>query len=316
MQIAFQMDAIENLSLATDTTLRIAEEGQKRGHTLWYYTPHCLCYSNGRVITRAQALDIQRQRQPNPIVLGTEHELDLAHCDVVWLRQDPPFNMHYITTTHILERIPPPTRVLNNPFWVRNCPEKMFALDFPEFIPPTTIASDLSILHAFRQQHGDIVIKPLHGNGGTGVIYLSASDPNLNPVYELFSELNYLPLIVQKFLPKVTEGDKRIILIDGYPVGAINRVPQNGEIRSNMHVGGQAKSTTLSERESQICRVLGNVLRERGQILVGIDVIDGYLTEINVTSPTGIQEIEYFDQINIAERLWQTIERNQPFASF
>ena len=249
-----------------------------------------------------------RAEQGNHVTLGKEHEFDLAGMDVVWLRQDPPFDMGYITTTHLLDMIHPKTLVVNDPFWVRNYPEKLLVLQFPELTPPTTIARDLATLRAFKDAHGDIILKPLYGNGGAGVFRLGPSDRNLTSLHELFSAINREPLIAQKFLPDVSNGDKRVILVDGEPVGAINRVPQKGETRSNMHVGGKPEKIGLSARDLEICAAIGPLLREKGQIFVGIDVIGDYLTEINVTSPTGIQELERFDGTNTAERIWEAIE--------
>ena len=240
--------------------------------------------------------------------LGDEREVDLAEMDVVWLRQDPPFDMSYITNTHLLDRIHPDTLVVNDPFWVRNYPEKLLVLDFPDLTPPTAIARDLQTLKAFRDHHGDIILKPLYGNGGAGVFRLPESDRNLVSLHELFSGINREPLIVQKFLPAVAKGDKRVILVDGEAVGAINRIPAKGETRSNMHVGGRPEKIALNERDHEICAAIGPLLRDKGQVFVGIDVIGDYLTEINVTSPTGIQELERFDGINVAAMIWEAIE--------
>jgi len=228
---------------------------------------------------------------------------------VVWLRQDPPFDMGYITTTHLLDRLRGKALVVNDPFWVRNYPEKLLVLDFPGLVPPTTIARDLDTLRRFRAEHGDIILKPLYGNGGAGVFGLKRDDRNLASLHELFSGINREPLIVQKFLPAVAKGDKRVILVDGEPVGAINRVPAEGETRSNMHVGGRPEKVELTERDREICAAIGPLLREKGQIFVGIDVIGDYLTEINVTSPTGIQELERFDGTNSAGLIWDAIDR-------
>jgi glutathione synthase len=219
--------------------------------------------------------------------------------------------MGYITTTHILERIHPGTLVVNDPFWVRNYPEKLLVLGFADLTPPTTVARDLATLKAFKERHGDIILKPLYGNGGAGVFRLDPNDRNFNALYELFAGINREPLIAQKFLPDVSQGDKRVILVDGEAVGAINRVPQKGETRSNMHVGGRAEKSTLSDRDLEICAAIGPLLREKGQVFVGIDVIGGWLTEINVTSPTGIQELERFDGVNVAARIWEAIERRR-----
>ena len=308
LKIAFQMDPIDAVDIDADSSFRIAEEAQARGHSLFYYTPDKLAYQEGRITARGWPLTVRRQRGDH-FTLGDRAEVDLAEFDVVWLRQDPPFDMSYITTTHLLDRIHPETLVVNDPFWVRNYPEKLLVLDFPDLTPPTTVARDLATLKAFKARHGDIILKPLYGNGGAGVFRLTPEDRNLNSLHELFAVLNREPLIAQKFLPDVAAGDKRIILVDGEPVGAINRVPAEGETRSNMHVGGRPEKVEMTERDREICARIGPLLREKGQIFVGIDVIGDWLTEINVTtSPTGIQELERFDGLNIAEKIWQAIE--------
>ena len=307
MKIAFQMDPIEPIDIAADSTFRLAEEAQARGHELFYYTPDYLAYQEGRLTATGWPLRVQRVAGDHAI-LGPKTEVDLADFDVIWLRQDPPFDMHYITTTHLLDRVHPDTLVVNDPFWVRNYPEKLLVLDFPDLIPPTTIARDLATIKAFKARHGDVILKPLYGNGGAGVFRLDAQDRNLSSLHELFTSFSREPLIVQKFLPAVSQGDKRVILIDGHPVGAINRIPAKGETRSNMHVGGRPEKVELTERDLEICARIGPILREKGQIFVGIDVIGDYLTEINVTSPTGIQELERFDEVNIAEKIWSAIE--------
>ena len=307
LKVAFQMDPIGPININADSTFRIALEAQVRGHELFYYTPDKLAYQNGRVTARGWPLTLRREKG-NHFTLGEEQEIDLADWDVVWLRQDPPFDMGYITTTHILDMIHPETLVVNDPFWVRNYPEKLLVLQFPDLTPPTTIARDLETLKAFKAEHGDIILKPLYGNGGAGVFRLDPNDRNLNSLHELFTGMSREPLIAQKFLPDVSKGDKRVILVDGEPVGAINRVPAAGETRSNMHVGGRPEKVELSARDREICDRIGPLLREKGQIFVGIDVIGDYLTEINVTSPTGIQELERFDGTNTAEKLWQVIE--------
>ncbi|MBF9058387.1 glutathione synthase [Rhodobacterales bacterium HKCCSP123] len=307
MKVAFQMDPIGSVNINADSTFRLAEEAQARGHELWVYTPDHLSYREGKIMAVAQPVTVQRV-QGDHAHLGEPVDLDLSDVDVVWLRQDPPFDMGYITTTHLLDRLKGRTLVVNDPFWVRNSPEKLLVLDFPELTPPTTIARDLSVLRAFKERHGDIILKPLYGNGGAGVFRLPESDRNLNSLHELFTGMNREPLIAQKFLPDVAAGDKRVILVDGEPVGAINRVPAVGETRSNLHVGGRAEKVGLTEREREICAAIGPRLREMGQVFVGIDVIGGWLTEINVTSPTGIQELERFDGINVAARIWERIE--------
>ncbi|MEX1660262.1 glutathione synthase [Thioclava sp. 15-R06ZXC-3] len=307
LKVAIQMDPIAAVNIDADSTFRIAEEAQARGHELFYYTPDRLMYREGRILARGWPLHVRRE-QGNHFTLGDEVEVDLADWDVVWLRQDPPFDMGYITTTHLLERIHPATLVVNDPFWVRNSPEKLLVLNFPDLTPPTLVARDLATIRAFKAQHGDIILKPLYGNGGAGVFRLDPNDRNLSSLHELFMGINNEPLIAQKFLPAVAKGDKRIILVDGEPVGAINRVPAAGETRSNMHVGGRPEKVALSARDREICAAIGPVLREKGQIFVGIDVIGDWLTEINVTSPTGIQELERFDGVNIAAQIWEAIE--------
>jgi len=307
MKIAFQMDPIMGVDINADSSFRLAEEAQKRGHELFYYSPDQLAYQEGRITARGQDMVVQRVAG-TPATLGELREVDLAEFDVVWLRQDPPFDMHYITATHLLDRLKGDALVVNDPFWVRNYPEKLLVLDFPELTPPTTIARDLDTIKAFKARHGDVILKPLYGNGGAGVFRLDANDRNLSSLHELFTGFSREPLIVQKFLPDVSNGDKRVILVDGDPVGAINRVPAAGETRSNMHVGGRPEKVGLTERDLEICAAIGPLLKERGQIFVGIDVIGNYLTEINVTSPTGIQELERFDGVNIAGKVWEAIE--------
>lgn len=307
LKVAIQMDPIGPINIHADSTFRIAYEAQERGHELFYYTPDRLALDEGRVTARGWPLKL-RWVEGDHFELGEETTVDLAGFDVVWLRQDPPFDMGYITTTHILDLIHPSTLVVNDPFWVRNYPEKLLVLQFPDLTPPTTIARDLETLRAFKHKHGDIILKPLYGNGGAGVFRLDPNDRNLSSLHELFSGMSREPLIAQKFLPAVSAGDKRVILVDGEPVGAINRVPQAGETRSNMHVGGRPEKIGLSERDREICARIGPLLREKGQVFVGIDVIGDYLTEINVTSPTGIQELERFDGTNTAKLLWEAIE--------
>ena len=307
MKIAFQMDPIQTVNIDADSTFRIAEEAQARGHELFFYTPDHLAFQEGKVTARGQYFTVQRV-QGHHANLSEMQEVDLADFDVVWLRQDPPFDMHYITTTHLLDLIHPDTWVVNDPFWVRNYPEKLLVLRFPDLTPPTTIARDLETIKAFKEKHGDVILKPLYGNGGAGVFRLGQNDRNLTSLHEVFTGFSREPLIVQKFLPDVSNGDKRVILVDGEPIGAINRVPAKGETRSNMHVGGRPEKVGLTERDREICAAIGPLLREKGQIFVGIDVIGDYLTEINVTSPTGIQELERFDGINAAEKIWEAID--------
>ncbi len=307
MRVAFQMDPIAPIDITADSTFRLAEAAQARGAELFYYTPDRLALDEARVTARGHALTVRRE-QGNHFTLGEEATLDLASMDVVWLRQDPPFDMGYITTTHVLERLSGETLVVNDPFWVRNYPEKLLVLNFQDLTPPTLIARDLDTIRAFRERHGEMILKPLYGNGGAGVFRLPESDRNLVSLHELFTGINREPLIAQKFIPDVSNGDKRIILVDGDPVGAINRVPPEGETRSNLHVGGRAEQIGLTARDREICAAIGPLLREKGQVFVGIDVIGDYLTEINVTSPTGIQELERFDGIDVAGAIWDAID--------
>ncbi len=307
LKVAIQMDPIDAIDINADSTFRIAEAAQSRGHSLFYYTPDKIAYERGTITARGHDLTLRRE-VGNHFDLGEERVVDLADWDVVWLRQDPPFDMSYITTTHLLDMIHPDTLVVNDPFWVRNYPEKLLVLQFPDLTPPTTIARDLETLKVFKAEHKDIIVKPLYGNGGAGVFRLQEDDRNFNSLHELFSGINREPLIAQKFLPDVAAGDKRVILIDGDPIGAINRVPAKGETRSNMHVGGRPEKVELTERDREICAAIGPLLREKGQVFVGIDVIGGWLTEINVTSPTGIQELERFDGIDVAGAIWDVIE--------
>ncbi|MCX7888373.1 MAG: glutathione synthase [Rhodobacteraceae bacterium] len=314
LKVAIQMDPIAGINIDADSTFRLALEAEARGHSLFYYTPDRLAYREGRVIARGWPLSVRRERG-NHFTLGPETEADLAGMDVVWLRQDPPFDMGYITTTHVLDRIHPGTLVVNDPFWVRNSPEKLLVLNFPELTPPTLIARDLATIRAFKHRHGDVILKPLYGNGGAGVFRLDPADRNLASLHELFTGINREPLIVQKYVPDVVRGDKRIILVDGVAVGAINRVPAEGETRSNMHVGGRPEPTVLTARDREICAAIGPTLREKGQIFVGIDVIGDWLTEINVTSPTGLQELERFDGTNAARMIWEAIEARRSAGS-
>ncbi|WGH80026.1 glutathione synthase [Jannaschia ovalis] len=307
LKVAFQMDPIEHVDIDADSSFRLALEAQARGHALWYYQPEHLAYDEGRILARGQSMALRREKG-NHVTLGAREELDLTEMDVVWLRQDPPFDMSYITSTHLLDRVHPGTLVVNDPTWVRGWPEKLMVLDFPELTPPTIVARDLDTLRAFRARHGDVILKPLYGNGGAGVFRLKSGDPNLASLHELFSTINREPLIMQKYLPAVTKGDKRVILVDGEPVGAINRVPAEGETRSNLHVGGRPEPIALTDRDREICAAIGPRLREAGQIFVGIDVIGDWLTEINVTSPTGLQELERFDGTNAAGLIWEAIE--------
>lgn len=307
LAVAIQMDPIESIDINGDSTFVLALEAQARGHSLFHYLPPHLSLKDGRVSARARPLEVRRE-QGNHFTLGAEEVIDLSKVDVVLMRQDPPFDMSYITATHILEHIHPKTLVVNDPVEVRNAPEKLFVTHFDNVMPPTLITHDREQIQAFRAEHEDIIVKPLFGNGGAGVFHLKPGDENLNSLLELFTEMYREPVIVQRYLPEVRQGDKRIILIDGKPVGAINRVPAAGEARSNMHVGGRAEKIGLTKRDAEICEIIGPTLAEKGLIFVGIDVIGDYLTEINVTSPTGLQELGRFEGRSIEAELWDAIE--------
>jgi glutathione synthase len=307
MKIAFQMDPIEDVDINADSTFRLAEEAQSRGHDLYVFTPDDLTFNRGKVAAKVRSINLKRKIGDH-VNFGAVERLELSEFDVIWLRQDPPFDMGYITNTHLLDLVGKETLIVNNPFWVRNLPEKLLVLKFPDLIPDTMISRDLEEIKEFKREFKDIIVKPLYGNGGAGVFRLKEDDKNLTSLHELFSTLSSEPLIAQAFIPDVKNGDKRIILVDGSPVGAINRVPKAGQIRSNMHVGGKAEPAKLSQRDREICSAIGPTLKSKGQVFVGIDIIGHYLTEINVTSPTGIQELERFDKLNIAEMIWQAIE--------
>ena len=302
------MDPIEDVDINADSTFRLAEEAQNRGHDLYVYTPNDLTFNRGKIIAKVRSISLKRKIGDH-VNFGAVELLALSEFDVIWLRQDPPFDMGYITNTHLLDLIGQKTLIVNNPFWVRNLPEKLLVLEFPDLIPETVISRDLEEIKRFKNEFKDIIIKPLYGNGGAGIFRLREDDKNLTSLHELFCHMSSEPLIAQAFLPDVEKGDKRIILVDGEPVGAINRVPKAGETRSNMHVGGKAEPARLSQRDREICRSIGPILKNRGQVFVGIDVIGDYLTEINVTSPTGIQELERFDKVNIAEMIWHAVEK-------
>lgn len=307
MKIAIQMDHISTIHIHGDTTFALALEAQKRGHQLFHYTPDRLSMRNGEVTARVEDLMV-RDEEGNHFSLGQAHRVSLKTMDVVLLRQDPPFDMNYITTTHLLERIHPDTLVVNDPMWVRNSPEKIFVTEFPDLMPETLITRDIEEVNAFRAEFGDIIIKPLYGNGGAGVFHLKKDDRNLTSLIEMFDILYPEPFVVQRYLDDVRKGDKRIILIDGEAVGAINRVPAETDARSNMHVGGRAEKTELTKRDHEICERIGPSLKERGFMLVGIDVIGQYMTEINVTSPTGIRELKRFGGADAASLFWDKVE--------
>lgn len=309
LTIAIQMDPIEDVDIKGDSSFALGLEAQARGHKIYHYGVDEMSFEDGKVTAYAHPVTLQREHG-NHFTLGEKVKLDLAEqVDVILMRQDPPFHMGYITATHILDQIHPKTLVVNDPTSVRNAPEKIFLTRFPDLMPPTLITSNIRDVNNFREKHKDIIVKPLYGNGGAGVFRLRPDDQNLNSLIEMFQEFYPEPFIVQKYLSEVTKGDKRIILVDGVAVGAINRVPKKGEVRSNMHVGGVAEKSVLTVREEEICQAIGPTLREQGLLFVGIDVIGDYLTEINVTSPTGIQEIERFDGTNIAALLWDAIEK-------
>ena len=322
LKVAVQMDPIESVNIDGDSTFALMLEAQRRGHALWHYdvrdmslhegraapdpaTPGAL--STERLLARARPVTVQRVRGDHHR-FGEAATLDLGGMDVVLMRQDPPFDMAYITATHMLEHIHPRTLVVNDPAHVRNAPEKLLVTHFPDLMPPTLVTWSADAIRAFRAEHQDIIVKPLFGNGGAGVFRLRADDENLNSLLEMHFARSREPLMVQRYEPAVRRGDKRIILIDGEPMGAVNRVPAEGESRSNMHVGGRAERTELTEREREICRRIGPTLREQGLLFTGIDVIGDYLTEINVTSPTGLQEIARFGGADLAAAIWDRIE--------
>jgi glutathione synthase len=308
LTVAIQMDPIERIDIAGDSTFALALEAQARGHSLLYYGPRDLTFRDGLVTARARPLTV-RNAKDDHFVLGPLSVHDLSAADIVLMRQDPPFDMAYITATHILERIHPDTLVVNDPFHVRNAPEKLFVTLFKDLMPPTLITSDREEIRAFRADHQDIILKPLYGNGGAGVFRVKEGDENLGAMLEMFTAFFREPIIVQRYVPEVRKGDKRILLVDGEFAGAINRVPAEGEARSNMHVGGRSEATTLTAREEFICSSIGPELKARGLIFAGIDVIGDYLTEINVTSPTGIWEVKRFGGPDAAALVWDAIER-------
>jgi glutathione synthase len=308
LRVAVQMDPIETVNVDADTTFALMEEAQARGADLYIYQPDALAWQEGRVLARARPVRV-RHEQGHHADLGEPVLLDLAEdVDVVLMRQDPPFDMAYQTAAHILEFLKGQTLVLNDPAWVRSSPEKIMPLLFPNLIPPTLITRDVGALKAFRDTHSDIIIKPLYGNGGAGVFRLKPGDGNFSSLLEMFFAQSREPVVAQAFLPAVSKGDKRVLIIDGEPVGAINRVPQKGETRSNMHVGGVAEASELDEADLAICKAIGPVLKERDLVLVGIDVIGGRMTEINVTSPTGVQELKRFSGIDTCAIFWDCVE--------
>ncbi len=307
LRVAVQMDPIASINIDADSTFALMLEAQARGHQLWHYHVRDLALAGGRLLAQAEPVTVERKHGAH-YAFGPREELDLSTMDVVLMRQDPPFDMAYITATHLLEHIHPKTLVVNDPASVRNAPEKLFVLQFTDLMPETLVTASRAQILAFREKHEDIIVKPLFGNGGAGVFHIKPGDSNLNSLIEMFTERSREPLMVQRYVPEVRKGDKRIILVDGVAMGAINRVPAAGEARSNMHVGGRPEKTTLTERERHICERIGPELKKRGMIFVGIDVIGDYLTEINVTSPTGLQEIARFDGVHLERAIWDAIE--------
>jgi glutathione synthase len=310
LNVAVQMDPIARINIRGDSTFALLLEAQKRGHGLSYYTPNKLSLRGNEVTAPVQALSV-RDEPGNHFTLGEARREQLASFDVILLRQDPPFDLAYITSTHLLERLQPATLVVNDPASVRNAPEKLFVMDFPQLMPPTLISRDLDEINAFRDEHGAVVMKPLHGHGGAAVFRIMPQDMNFGSLFDMFSVTFKEPWVIQRFLPEVKHGDKRIILVDGEFAGAVNRVPAADDLRSNMVRGGAAKSTELTKREQEICETLGPALRTRGLLFVGIDVIDGNLTEINVTSPTGIRAIASLGGPDVAAKIWDVIEKKR-----
>ncbi len=308
LKVAIQMDPIGSVDVNADTTFDMALEAHGRGHEIWVYAPSTLQLNAGVVSARAQRIEDIQRKQNEHAKLADAELINLHHVDVVLIRQDPPFDMAYITAAQILERLQPDVMVLNDPRAIRDAPEKLFVTEFQDLTPPTLITSDISAVREFRQAHGDMILKPLYGNGGAGVFRMKPDDGNFNALLELFEQIFREPIIAQKFLPAVTEGDKRIILLDGEAVGAINRVPAAGETRSNMHVGGRAEAVEMSTRDQEICDRIGPILSARGLVFAGIDVIGECLTEINVTSPTGVQEVRNFGGADISALFWDWIE--------
>lgn len=307
LTVAIQMDPVDTIDIDADSTFALAMEAQARGHTLLYYGPRDLIFHDGQVTAQVRTLSVRAIRGDH-FTLGEPLIYKLSHADVVLMRQDPPFDMAYITATHILERIHPKTLVVNDPFHVRNAPEKLFVMQFSGLMPPTLVTSDREAIRRFRAEHGDIIVKPLYGNGGAGVFRVRPDDENLTALLEMFTQFFREPVVVQRYVPEVRQGDKRIILVDGVPAGAVNRVPAEGEARSNLHVGGKAEAADLTPRDREICAAIGPELKARGIVFAGIDVIGNSLTEINVTSPTGIQELKRLGGIDAAALIWDAIE--------
>jgi len=307
LNVAIQMDPVETLDPDVDTTVLMALSAQERGHRLWWYAPSSLALE-GRALTASLRALTVRPTRGDHFTQGEPERRDLSTLDVVLMRQDPPFDMAYITATHLLEHIHPKTLVVNDPAQVRSAPEKLFVTQFEGLQPPTLITRDVEAISEFRTRFPDMILKPLYGNGGSGVARLKPDDPNLEALLELHFSLGREPVICQAFLPDVRNGDKRILLVDGEPVGAINRVPREGQVRSNLHVGGRAEAVALTARDQEICAAIGPELKRRGLIFVGIDVIGDYLTEINVTSPTGAQQLKRFTGVDATAVMWDCVE--------
>jgi glutathione synthase len=307
LNVAVQMDPVEAVNIETDTTVLLMLEAQSRGHSLWVYTPDRIALENGRVTACGRTLKL-RPVKGDHADLGAFETRDLAEMDVVLMRQDPPFDLAYISATHFLERIHPKTLVVNDPAEVRNAPEKLFVTGFPGIQPPTLITADRAAIADFRARHGELVLKPLYGGAGSGVILLKPDDPNLDALLDFYALMGREPVVAQKFIPAVAEGDKRILLVDGEPVGAINRVPADGQVRSNLARGGRPEPVGLTARDLELCAIIGPELKRRGLLFVGIDVIGDYMTEINVTSPTGAQQLKRFGGADAAALLWDRIE--------
>ena len=309
-KVSIQMDPIELINIKADTTFALALEAHKRGHELFYYNPENLTYNNGIVSARGKNILKIQNKINDHVLLSEEETKNLSSEDVILLRQDPPFDMTYITNTHILETLHPKTFVVNNPFEVRNAPEKLFVNKFKEFIPETLITRDVIEINKFKKEFKEIIVKPLYGNGGKQVFHIRHDDPNFSSLLEMFFEQSNEPIIIQRYLPEVRNGDCRVIMINGEIAGAVNRVPPKGEARSNLHVGGRAEKKILNKKESEICEALSEELKKKELILVGLDIIGDYLTEINVTSPTGVQEISKFDSFNISAKFWDSVENH------
>ena len=309
LKIAFLMDPLENLDLKGDTTFALALEAQNRGHTIFFFKPDDLILRSNKVFANICKIELSSINGVDKFKYHKNQVLPISDYDVVMMRQDPPFDLSYITATHILEKLPKSTLVVNNPFEVRNAPEKIFVTNYPHLMPKTLITRDLQSIKSFREEFKDIIIKPLYGNGGQGVFHVLPSDENFNSILEMFFNQNKEPIIIQEYLKDVRNGDKRIILLDGEIVGAINRIPQQGESRSNMHVGGQAHKTILTKRDKFICKEISQSLKDKELLFVGIDIIGDFITEINVTSPTGIREIRSHDNIYIEKLFWDFIEQ-------